>query len=89
MVFLTYNIMSERNFKLNYYNWFLSHDTGIGKKNKWINKKRYWLNSQYFVDVFNETIIPLALVGYKMIIANLALRLVGYLPFHIELSLVE
>ena len=31
-------------------------------------------NSGYFVGVFNETIIPLALVGYEMIIANLALR---------------
>ena len=31
-------------------------------------------NSQYFVGVFNKTIIPLALVAYEMIIANLALR---------------
>ena len=28
----------------------------------------------YFGDVFNKTIIPLALVGYEMIIANSALR---------------
>ena len=28
----------------------------------------------YFGGVFNETIIPLALVGYEMIIANSALR---------------
>ena len=28
----------------------------------------------YFGGVFNNTIIPLALVGYEMIIANLALR---------------
>ena len=27
-------------------------------------------NSRYFVDVFNKTIIPLALVGYEIIIAN-------------------
>ena len=27
-------------------------------------------NSRYFVGVFNKTIIPLALVGCKMIIAN-------------------
>ena len=27
-------------------------------------------NSRYFVGVFNKTIIPLALVGYDMIIAN-------------------
>ena len=26
-------------------------------------------NSRYFVGVFNKTIIPLALVGYEMIIA--------------------
>ena len=31
-------------------------------------------NSRYSVGVFNKTIIPLALVGYKMIIANSALR---------------
>ena len=31
-------------------------------------------NSRYFVGVFNKTIIPLALVGYEMIIANSALR---------------
>ena len=30
-------------------------------------------NSRYFVGVFNKTIIPLALVGYEMIIANSAL----------------
>ena len=27
-------------------------------------------NPQYFVGIFSETIIPLALVGYVMIIAN-------------------
>ena len=31
-------------------------------------------NSRYFVGVFNKTIIPHALVGYEMIIANSALR---------------
>ena len=30
-------------------------------------------NSRYFVGVFNKTIIPFTLVGYEMIIANLAL----------------
>ena len=30
--------------------------------------------SKYFGDVFNKTIIPLALVGYEIIIANSALR---------------
>ena len=31
-------------------------------------------NSRYFEGVFNKTIIPLALVGYEMIIANSSLR---------------
>ena len=35
--------------------------------------KKISLN-RVFVVVFNKTIIPLALVGYEMIIANLALR---------------
>ena len=34
-------------------------------------------NLRYFVGVFNNTIIPLVLVGYEMIIANLALRVPG------------
>ena len=33
-----------------------------------------WEIQRDFVGVFNKTIIPLALVGYEMIIANLALR---------------
>ena len=37
-------------------------------KNKLKNK--VWKNFRYFVGVFNKTIIPLALVGYEMIIAN-------------------
>ena len=37
-------------------------------------------NSQYFVGVFNRIIIPLALVGYEMVVSQLgATRLVGYL----------
>ena len=44
----------------------------------------------YFWGVFNKTIILLALVGYEMIIANSdAMRLVGYLPSHIQRALVE
>ena len=37
----------------------------------------------YFGALFNKTIIPLALVGYEMIIASQlgAMPLVGYLPF--------
>ena len=31
-------------------------------------------NFRYFVGVFNKTIMPLALVGYEIIIANSALR---------------
>ena len=43
------------------------------------------------MDVLNETIIPLALVGYEMIIANSigATLLVGYLPSHVQRALVE
>ena len=33
-----------------------------------------WSSLLYFGGVFNKTIIPLALVGYEMIIANSALR---------------
>ena len=43
----------------------------------------------YFGDIFNKTIIPLALVGYEMIIANSARRLVGYLSSYIQCVLVE
>ena len=31
---------------------------------------KVWRNSRYFVGVFNKTIIPLALVGYDMIIVS-------------------
>ena len=37
-------------------------------------KNKVGKNSRYFVGVFNKTIIPLALVGYEMIIAKSALR---------------
>ena len=43
-------------------------------------------NSQYFVGVFNKTIIRLALVGYEMIIANSA---IPDLPSHIQCTLTE
>ena len=39
-------------------------------------------NSRYYVAVFNKTIIPLALVEY-------ATHLFGYLPSHIQSTLVE
>ena len=39
-------------------------------------------NSRYYVAVFNKTIIPLALVEY-------ATRLFGFLPSHIQSTLVE
>ena len=38
----------------------------IGCFYKYIGK-----NSRYFVGVFDKTIIPLVLIGYEMIIANL------------------
>ena len=44
---------------------------------------------QYYLIVFNKTIIPLALVGYEMIIANSALSYVGYLSSHIQCVHVE
>ena len=39
-------------------------------------------NSRYFVGVFNKTIIPLALVGYEMIIANSPLR-ASFASYHL------
>ena len=47
-------------------------------KNKMMNigwfTNKVWKISQYSKDVFNRKIIPLALVGYEMIIANSVLR---------------
>ena len=46
----------------------------------------------YFRGVFNKTIIPLALVGYEMIIANSALRTllaIYMLSSHIQRALME
>ena len=43
-------------------------------------------NSSYFVGASNNTIIPLALVGYEIIIANEAR---SYIPSHIQRALVE
>ena len=40
-------------------------------------EKKISLNRIFVELVFNKTIIPLALVGYDMIIANLALRVGG------------
>ena len=40
-----------------------------------------WSSFLYFGGVFNKTIIPLALVGYEMII--------GYLSSHIQRALME
>ena len=69
----------------------MSHDTMLSKYGDCYNK--VGRNSRYFVSVFDKTIIPFALVGYQMIIANSALRaslrLVGYLPSHIQRALVE
>ena len=47
-------------------------------------------NSRYFGAVFDRTIIPLALVGYQMIIANSAVRAsMADLPSYIQRALVE
>ena len=82
----------------------MSHDTMLSKygdctrllKTNWksvVFTNKVGRNSRYFVSVFDKTIIPFALVGYEMIIANSALRaslrLVGYLPSHIQRALVE
>ena len=40
----------------------------------WVFLFLLWSSFLYFGGVFNKTIIPLALVGYEMIIANSALR---------------
>ena len=34
------------------------------------HRNKVGTNSRYFVGVFNKTIIPFALVGYEIIIAN-------------------
>ena len=39
-------------------------------ENPLVFRNKVGKNSRYFVGVFNKTIIPLALVGYEMIIAN-------------------
>ena len=79
----------------------MSHDTMLSKygdctRLNWksvVFTNKVGMNSRYFVSVFDKTIIPFALVGYEMIIANSALRaslrLVGYLPSHIQRALVE
>ena len=77
----------------------MSHDTMLSKYGDCtrlqsvVFTNKVGRNSRYFVSVFDKTIIPFALVGYEMIIANSALRaslrLVGYLPSHIQRALVE
>ena len=48
------------------------------------------LSFLYFGGVFNKTIIPLALVGYEMIVANSALcASLAILPSHIQHTLVD
>ena len=47
-------------------------------------------NYQYFVSVFNKAKIPLVLAGYEMVDSQLGImRLVGYLPSHIQCTLVK
>ena len=62
--------------------WCMSHYTMLSKygnctrllkKTSWksvVLTNNVWKNSRYFVGVLNETIMPLAFVGYEMIIAN-------------------
>ena len=59
-----------------------------GKRTRVFLRRCYFFKFSllYFWGVFNKTIIPLALVGYEMIIA---MRLVGYLPSHIQRVLVK
>ena len=46
--------------------------------------------TRYFVAFFNKIIIPFTLVGYEIGYSQLgATRLVGYLPSHIQRSLME
>ena len=53
-----------------------------------IKSERIKIYCRYFVGVFNNKIIQLALVGYEMIIANsYPTRLVGYPPSHIQRAL--
>ena len=47
--------------------------------------KRNQQDLQYFLIVFNKIVVPLSLVGYEMIIANLD----RHLSSHIQLALVE
>ena len=66
-----------REFSLAKPSWYMSHYTMIYKNGE---RKRDFLglfvfiesSFLYFGGVFNKTIIPLALVGYEMIIANSA-----------------
>ena len=49
-----------------------------------------WSIFLYFGGGFNKTIIPFALVGYEIGYSQLGLTdLVGYLPSHIQRSLME
>ena len=50
----------------------------------------YFKFLEEFLEEFNKTIIPFALVGYETGYSQLgATRLVGYLPFHIQRALME
>ena len=50
----------------------------------------YSLLTLYFGGIFNKTIIPFALVGYEIGYSQLGpTGLIGYLPSHIQLALME
>ena len=61
------------------------------RENRLLFTNKVETNYRYFVGVFNKTIIPLALVGYEIIIANSALRasLAIYHVSHTQRALVE
>ena len=68
-----------REFSLAKPSWYMSHYTMIYKNGErmrdfWVSLFLLQFSFLYFGGVSNKTIIPLALVGYEMIIANSALR---------------
>ena len=49
-----------------------------------------WVYFLYFWGVFSKTIIPLALIWYEIAHSQLGpFGLVGYLPYHIQRTLIE
>ena len=62
---------------LAYPSWYMSNNTMFSKYGnctRLLKIRNKLKTGSFFVRVFNKTIIPLALVGYEMIIANLVPR---------------